>query len=413
MCLGRRRKTKAEPKIKNKKEKKMSLPGSGLDSSEQGAINIPVLPHQDAVSVLRANESTTPYTGTGVTGVFDINPLDIMFRVSSLPNKEIIKPLVLSTLSGLGSDAADKFPDNDKMLLECIENDIEVVGVSSQKFDMEGSRYRHGVSAIRSGVRNIHAYTQLPYGVTVKAVPLTPSQYRTDGFKMPSGTIGAKFPLVAVPYDPRSVGEKFKTNMTNYLSNPMEYAQCMEPKYKSSSKRIAALETQNLSDLTKGLLFIEQLVKIGIIDPIKFKDRTIFDLSHGNPTSQTEILLALAQALGVLGNNTYNIPNISMSQAQQNAFVEAKRQILMSMYWSGEIANLGFGWDDDTGTNPGTNGQTGKVQLSTAHGKMLNAQFNLWRASVSAMGDWVSSDRKNILGTIVKGSEIGGKAAVL
>jgi len=243
---------------------------------------------------------------------------------------------------------------NKKLTVFCVELDdedaqveelmahIRPVGMIPRQTTERTFQKRSDVAVRFKGVCNGPAYIAIPYGCYVKATALTPSKVRDLNSKRRQGSAPNKVTLVMVPYDTRSIGDKLKTNMLMHLKSPTLYKNAMDGRFKGSSKKITVLNTmakygiffflplyvfspktktyQNSSDFFNALIIIEQLVKSNVIQPIQFNSQaTNLSLPAVAP-SQTEILLSLASAFGVLGTEKFAIRNIQIDRPKQELY---------------------------------------------------------------------------------------------
>lgn len=356
---------------------------------------------------MKASETTAIFKHASVKAVHDINPGEIAFILTNIPSKTgLTEPEINTSLNGTGSEAANKFPDDEHMQVEEIEAHLKTCGMAIRQLTESTFNTRPGLALRIKGICNSFSYVDMPFGVYTKASVPLPSTIRASNRKVPTGTPIQKVTLIQLPYEVKSVGEKLKTHIGNHLKNAELYKKSMDGRCKGASKKIAALQTMTKSDLFNALIVIERLVKTNVINQIQFSGAAT-NLNTGG-ASQTEILLGLASALGLLGEERYPIRNISIDRIKQEKYNSLKREILLAVNFDGTIGNLSFGWDDANNTNPGKDNTTGKIMSNTAHGRMLFNQLNLWKANISAQTDFILDDTRLIQGKVVKGATQGG-----
>jgi hypothetical protein len=378
----------------------------------QAEIVIKALYNHDGPAAARQQEARAIYKGSGEAEVFDALPGEFAFTYKASGSRGVgpAHPEVMTALNGQGGDIAMIIKD-EMLQQDALLDRIEIVGTVNNKYSEKQNNTGQGLAVTIGGLRNCTAGTDLPYGALVKVIPPPLSVLRDVTRKVKPGTPKSKATLMLVPIDSRSTGVKFVRHLNEFIDNEARYKMVFNKDARSVSRRVRAVATKQDTDLTRGIIFLEQLIKAKVIKNIQIED-TVADNMLAGGASQTEILLGIAQTLGVLGQEPVHLDNVAISPQTQVRMSHIRKEILKAMYWDARVSNHGFGFDDANGTSPGFDSQTGNMKANAA-GRMLTKQFNATQMEIASLQDFIIQECRTFEGKVVKPQSAGGGTAIV
>src|SRR5688500_16059738 len=135
--------------------------------SVKGAINV------SGIDNAKHKDSTALYKNANAEGVHNMYPGQLAFtvRTNSKKNRDDPRPLIQTSLNGLGTEAVELFPDNPLLQTQYLESTIDPVGMLTSQVDYNQDKdTKTGVNMISGGVRMGFSYVDVPFGVPVQFV---------------------------------------------------------------------------------------------------------------------------------------------------------------------------------------------------------------------------------------------------
>jgi hypothetical protein len=378
----------------------------------QGMTNIKAVIDHTAVEMCRRYSDNALFPHAEAEDAFNTYRGQLAFTINNIPRTGGDGRVpILTSLNGAGSDSVARFPNDEDLAVLDLESNITVVGTMlTETVYKEDSSQITGVTVQVGGVRNAMSYVPIPFGVKLKGAVHKPSWIKNNG-GVPSipGTNGNQFVLGVLPWDPSTCSEKLFIAMravtrdkAGFKRNPIT----MGRKQSEMRKLNSACRTIVQADIFQAFMMIDVLIKKGVIRPIRFTDE--YDLTGGRGgVSQTSILLGMMKAMGVIPSETPDLPDITIDAAARNKYANITSDIAMHMYPDPRVANTMFGFDSATKTNPAIDPTTGVLRKSTAIGAVVMAQQFLPKAKIFAFAEFVEDDRRNIIGTSLRGAKPG------
>lgn len=359
----------------------------------------------------RQSESSAVFGNTAVKGVFDILEDEPVFlEIDKQPVEWRSVPLLRASLNGTGSEAKSLFPGDEEFQAIMMEENIRYFGTSTENYTEEMGDRVTGFGVKTYGGHNDIALVNVPYGCYLKLTVFPPSKMKNIAKR--KGQPTQKYTPVPVPWDPKPLSAKFKSMMNKMLKDRTNWDKMCDSNYKKFGRRYNALSTINDSKLLAGILMIEKFAKIGLISINRRSTDGDIILAPGNGAfpqgNQSDAALLLAHGLELMGDESYPIPHMPpLSRPAKDKMRQMKRELLLGINWDGEYANCGFGYNEQTNTNPGINDLTGMISSKSAYGRMLLLQVNLWINEFIQYNDFIDLDRGNIMGKTVRGGQAG------
>jgi hypothetical protein len=396
--------------------------GSHLESSgpgktaprdyPQGMTTIKAVIDHTAVEMFRRFGDNALFPHAEAEDAFNTYRGQIAFTVNNIPRTGGDGRVpILTSLNGAGSDSASRYPQDEDLAVLDLESNITVVGTMlTESVYREDSNLVTGVTVQVGGVRNAMAYVPIPFGVKLKMAVHKPSWIKAHG-GVPAipGTSGNQYVVGVLPWDPSTVSEKMFTAMravsrdkAGFKRNPVT----MGRKPSELKKLTVACRTLVQADIFQAFMMLEVLIKRGVIEPIRL--RGDYDLTGGaGGVNSTNRLIGMMKAMGVIPAETPDVPGITVDNAAKNRYSSIVSEIGMHMYPDPRVANTMFGFDPATKSNPAIDPTTGLLRRSTAVGTVVMAQQYLPKAKVYAFAEFTEDDRRNFLGTSLKGAKPG------
>jgi hypothetical protein len=317
-------------------------------------------------------------------------------------------PFVFTALNGSGSVSANKFPGDEIAQIEDFKNTITVVGTSRANYIKGAYPVKQGIAMQFKGVQGMVTPVDVPFGSMLEATPPLPSEAQNLSRIARQGTQPDKVRMYLRPIQFKTTGEEYMANMTRYLISN-RYADSIRNGTNTNPAHIYLLN-KNIEQLMNLLNGLDILLRSNVID-ITWKNPTFKLDRPGTASNNTEKLLGLAQAFGVLGKEPFHIDNISIDPIKQKKYDELRLNLLKAMNYNPEAmpANLGFGFNTNgDNTNPGVNPSTGVIRTSTAHGKMLDLQINSHKYGLASWTEFLNNKWRFYMGKAILGAEAGG-----
>jgi hypothetical protein len=346
------------------------------------------------------------------TEAYNIAKHDVMFSVD-LDEGENGMPALIAALNGAYAEAKVKYPNDEKMQTEYINCHIKFKGMSLH--DVSYERLQHTRFAYTdTGVTFPHAYVDIPFGADLMMVAPLPKDTESFDWEKSTADKGGRIPAILVPRDSSSVSNKFTLHMNKYLTNRDQYnlnfrSKTADPR--SGNKRVTALEHVRQSALVQGLIMLDRLMDIGIIDQVTLRDVTTQDgivlkpVASGDATRK-EIILALANMFGLFGD-ILNVEHSVTTEKHRTFGREAARQISMAQFAEGVAPNYIFGYDKDEGRINGSYGSKGQNDTKDPYGKMNHLQLNAGRLIVSSVCEFNADVSRNRAGKSLAAASAG------
>ncbi len=341
----------------------------------------------------------------------DINTIRANELVYRRPNqsstlKKSRDPYVVSSLNGQGAEARMLFPDDEDARVDYLNQQLDVVGVASGSVSHPKSNPGMAFAVQIEGVKPVFAGEQLYFGQL--ACWSVPKQAEQRARTQPTGTSPLKVTIIVKHYDQTTVAHKFRRAVRDYLRDPKRFVAYQEKRYGKLALNAAVLAMTNAS-LMDGLMFLYRAVRAGIV---QFVSGSQYEMGQARGANTEEIVLGMAQALGLLGNMSIPINNINIDGEVAKRFERFGFEALNTQYWDGTIMNHGFAYDPTRRTNPGQNDRK-QVDLTSPYGLMLMTQLQAHARSMSSHNEFITQDRKQVLGRVVAAARPGETAGVL
>ncbi len=390
---------------------------AGLSSSTVGFYGVPTL--YDTVSAKKVSKFGGMYPQGTDEDIKSVRENELVFE-SPRRHKTAAKvgmPTGFTHLNNEGYEARAEFPDDENARVDRLNDSIRVFGVAMGAVaDPSKHPAAPTFTTQIEGVKNIFAGEQLHFGQLVCWTAPSPSDVINDRMVVPGGSSRSKVTLITKSYVERTVSSKFRRAIMNMLRTPERFNALQERRYGRIALN-AAITTKTHSSLMDGLLFLYQLMKKGLVRTTLPTDANALDTLPRfqfwtAESSAEEVVLGFARGMGLLNGTNASIPNVNISATQAKLYNSFSNEILKTQYWDGEERNFAFAYDTQTGTIRGQNSRN-DIDLTNPFGVMLQLQLQSQSRALSAMNEWISSDRRRILGKVVKSARAGEMAAVL
>lgn len=305
-------------------------------------------------------------------------------RVSHWKNKDLF---VLSSVSGLGREALAQYKNYppevaEEYIKDAIRADIEYAGMAVTEFKIETSDHKNaGFVVSWSGLNSAQAYTDVdPCDVMVADLPdkdhLMKHHLEENTMR---GRPRTKFEMITRPIDPASAGQRLRRTMKESLLRGAAYQKLLGGK----TRRHVQASLNMCQKLLKRDLFVSVAVQYA-------KD------IHGDPTHAGNVRVATAKAIA------------SAKELGLIGHVDAAKRKLQHT-----IVNVlytdGYNRMYQMGGQQGVHPKTGRVNISTDAGKLLNLQLNSFVGATTSYSQAVLDEHRWIVGKAVVGAQKGGR----
>ncbi len=386
----------------------------GRDPRElnQAGVIIKTRINKGAIAFCQTNGSSSDamFACGGEEGVHDMFKGQVLFTLIDIPslNKTDPRAPVQTSLNGAGSASKQMFPDDPLMQARHLLSRIRVVGLSTNDISYKKDKsISTGVSCLVAGLREGCGYVDMPFGLFAKVVVHTSDQIREFNIKPRQGINPNQVTVGIIPYNPQSAGMEFYTSMQLFARDRKHFSRQNEVYMNQvyvANKLQGACKTVAKADLFQMLLGLYVMCKMGVIREIIVRP----EFATVEPSATlTDKILALMRGMGVLPNSAQVDSVYESSPAQQEAFADAAAKIIQTMYSDLSAANLIMGYDEVSNSNPAIDETTGNLKTSTALGKAIGVQHSLPSHKVATMAEWISDDKRTILGKVVRPASAG------
>lgn len=319
----------------------------------------------------------------------------------------------LSALNNLGADEVESYPDDEEMAAECLKNKLRILGVARDTVPFQGGNQKQGLAIQYRGVSTHFANCDMPPGLLAELIiPLPHQLNRSEKPKKPH-VEPDKVVLELRPYSARTVESKVMTHLKHYFKDENKYKRTMGLKHRTTSAWSSFIKTLLHGDIITWALITSHLAQRGIIQPISLGDHAaIQDIGEVDSMIGDTLILTLLKMLDVLqggkasGADIKPAAHINIKESHMQAGRHLARELGMKVRFDCTTANLEFGYNKDTRSNPAKD-EKGRANLGTPQGMMLYLQANHTPALVGGLSDVLNRCKEFVVGKIVKGAPAG------
>ena len=400
-----------------------SFSGKGSNATEQGMQTITAKYDKTAIDNHNriASGNRTLYQKPEKPESYDIVDGEFAFT-HKMPRSEVTEDKYsvhcVTSLNSVGADAISAFPNDEEMAVEVVRNSIKYAGIARDTVTYSGGNKRQGLALQIAGISSHFAnYDSAPGFLAELVVPKPSSLNLAERKRKPHVPVN-KVVLEVRPYNPRTIEAKVMAHLRNYLDDEAKYKRAMNTKYRTTQVWINFIDTLFHSDIVTWAMMTSGLQSAGVIKPIELNDNPVIrDLAalgahtDDEPLHGDKTVLVISKCLGILptpkpdGTDIHS--GIKILAKHVEFFNGLKRQLMQKVHYDGRIANLEFGYDRQTRTNPAKDDKTHRPKMSTPAGRMLYNQLNHTPMVLGAMSDAVSRNQEWVTHKIIKGAPEG------
>jgi len=327
-------------------------------------------------------------------------------------------PGVLTSFNGSGAVAATLFPNNPELQTQAIMNSIRVIGSAFDNVPFLPGQSRSGDITVQvAGVRSRIAKHVLSPGTFLEYYLPTIKDLSNGNNVREPNMHPDKVTLEVRPFDHKLAAERVILHIRSVIYEQERWKAAMNPNYRSTQSWLSMSESFLAFSQFAGLLFLNQF-------GFDFAKAVYNDGARSIPSDDDirkkveHTVLVLAQRLGTLASsvtlpfppeNSLVLPDID----DENVLEDKKRRFLGSVFWDGQIMELGFGYVAGSNQMKGVDQNTQKLQVSTAYGNFLHQQLNTAPKLISGLVDAFRRQQENIAGMVVRGASEGQQSSFL
>lgn len=297
----------------------------------------------------------------------------------------------ISTFAGFGGDIAAAFPTDENMQREAVEFYCQPLGIAHG-----GARYNNQALVGSSFAIQTRGVISKPPALAVNVgqrcrfrAPL-PSKLRHQAQDSTIQAI-ARPTFEIEPHTPETFSTCIQTHIRNYLNNQNKYMQAISGDYHKSHAIMTAMDHIFSFMRTSFVLQLYSMLSVLGINALVLPADYNF-LSGVGVITLENFILGLARCTDVIDQRGADIPGVEITDVVKENWTKLAMQMLQSTFYSGELAQLGFGWDETTSKNQYINLQSKHIITDIPGGELLNLQFNAHRFMWSGVGQFVNKE---------------------
>lgn len=310
---------------------------------------------------------------------------------------------VISTFAGLGDFIRASFPHDEEMQRQCIEYYCSPLGMArgGARFDNQalvGSNFAVQIG----GVITKPPVLAISVGQKARYRAPLPSNVRNangDNSRMPER------PVYGIePYTPESFSEGLQAHVRTYLMQKTRYINTLKNYHKSHALMAAMDHTFTFARMNFVIQLYAMMTAMRM-DTIPLSAPYDFIADRARPSKRENFILGLARCLDLIEITGGDIANVEITEQIKENWTLLGMQMLQSSFYSGESAQLGFGWDDNTQDNAYIDQASRRIVTDLPGGELLNMQFNAHRLHWSGISQFVQKDLALTPLTCIKASK--------
>jgi len=363
------------------------------------------------MALARANRiSRSPYPGIDDERNASIGPMDALFTVPGVPGSHANQGLaVLNTVNGLGSEAAQLYPNDPEMQAACVRNQLQYVGFAYQALSGEPIDALRGITVQMHGLKTVPVVGNSNPGDMMEVfVPEPGKMYATVNELVNRGSLADKVTLLVRRASADTPGKALRKHILEILREPTNWKMAMgERLLGTSAWATAAHEVMNFA-LASGMFVLEHALAIDFVNLGALGAAATADIAGAGTYAH---VARFASIIGLI-DGTLPRPPTAADQAKldndKEKLSNARDEMLQRIFY--DAGNPAFEYGAPRALVAGAvagkwQGRIGKeVNLATDTGKMLDVQLNHVTRAIQGFYWAVLDARRFHIGKNVTGS---------
>lgn len=361
------------------------------------------------MALARANKiSRSPYAGIEDDRNASIGPMDALFAAPGVPGSHANQGLaVLGAVNGLGSEAAQLYPNDPEMQAACVRNQIQYVGFAYQALSGEPIDALRGITVQMHGLKTVPVVGNSNPGDMMEVfVPEPGKMYATVNELVNRGSLANKATLLVRRASADTPGKALRKHILEILREPTDWKMAMgERLLGTRAWATAAHEVMN-SALASGMIVLEHALAIDYVRLGTLGEHATADLGAG--AGSYAHVARLASIIGLI-DGTLPAAGAPLAPAEKAKLNNARDEMLQRIFYDAGNPAFEYGapraFDAAGNVKNKWSGRSGKeVNLATDIGKMLDVQLNHTTRAVQGFYWAVLDARRFHIGKNVTGS---------